>query len=195
MEKILIYLLILGVIFRVAVVKYGVFLEGFGLGALGVFYVIWSFIHFRDHHFRKGEIQNCLYDPITKKMSIIAGVGLFLTCIGTAEHLLFVTSSNIAVVIGLVILLGVMASEIVMHYREKRKYFSRVFKRVFCWILFGSFAWYSSGIRSVEIIYRRHPRFVRAYKAVKRNPKDQQLIELMKREYHIATGGSNDVNL
>ncbi|MDC1105691.1 hypothetical protein OAT16_03235 [Prolixibacteraceae bacterium] len=187
-EKILELLLFIGIVLRVMLVKNGYLFEGIALGALGLFYLIWSFRRFRDYSFINNDKATCQYDPITKKMSILAGVGLFITCMGAAEHLIFITSNNIAVLAGMLILLYVAISEIIVYKKEKRVYISRVFKRVFCWMFVGAFVWHISGEKSIEIIYRKHPVFIKAYKAVQRNPDNQQLRDIMWREYDKVIG-------
>ncbi|QZT36011.1 hypothetical protein K5X82_11970 [Halosquirtibacter xylanolyticus] len=198
LEKILEFVLFIGIVFRVMLVNNGYLLEGIALGALGVFYLIWSFIRFRDYSFIKKDNATCQYDPITKRMSLFAGIGLFITCVGAAEHLIFITSNNVIVLIGMLLLLFVAVSEIIVYKKEKRVYISRVFKRVFVWLILGCVVWYISGVSSIEIIYRKHPRFIKAYKAVKKSPDNEQLRDIMWREYDRAIGkdgGSSHSNI
>lgn len=194
LEKVLEFLFFLGVVLRFQLVKNGYIIEGIALGALGIFYLAWSFIRFKDYSFIKKNNTTCQFDPISKRMALLAGVGLFITCLGAAEHLIFITSTNVMVLVGMLILLYVAVSELIVYKKQNRLYISRVFKRVFVWLILGSAVWFMSGERSVEIIYRKHPRLIKAYHAVQKDPDNARLREIMIEEYDRAVNKKTNHN-
>ncbi|QZE13986.1 hypothetical protein K4L44_15875 [Halosquirtibacter laminarini] len=187
-EKILEFCVILGFILRMMLVNNGYLIEGVSLLLIGIFYFIWSIFRFKDYSFRRKDQSTCIYDPISKRMSLLAGFGLFLTCSGAGQHMVFITSSNALVFLGMTILLIVAISETIVFIKEKRVHISRVYKRVFVWLAIGIGVWYMSGERAIQVIYRKHPRFIKAYKAVKKYPDNEKYREIMWNEYDKVMG-------
>lgn len=177
-------------ILRLTLIKNSDLFEGTSLILLGIFYLVWSFFQFEDISiFRKSTIPQ-IERKNNKKRSILAGIGSFLICIGCGKHIIMLlrkhevsTGLNNMVFLGLIMLTGVLIVEIIDMINLKQYKRTVIFKKVIVGLILGSTLFYISGDKEVQIIYRNHPRFIKAFKLVKQNPENKELIQLMNKEH------------
>jgi glucan phosphoethanolaminetransferase (alkaline phosphatase superfamily) len=175
-EKIIGLILIIGLIFKFALIPGGSFFVVISLIILSFLYFFFG-VALLNQVILKNAFKKDSYKDISIAKVVIAigaGIGLAMACIGILYKIQHWEGSILYLTISIIILAIISIICFIRFLKNKEPYYTRTFKRVIIFGGMGILMLLISDMALVKFQYRNHPLYIKAYQDYINDPKNDE---------------------
>lgn len=176
-ELILILLSLIFAVLNFAILSISGNFVFFSFSTLSLFYLFFTFFVLNDITIQK-IFKKESYQEITKMKlfgSIVIGFSFFIMINAIQFKLLDFAGSQILTLFGIFIFI-VIGSVALFRFKTLSSFYKGLFKRIIIFLFLGILFVFISNLKIVELKYRNHPNYLKAYKAHKNDIYNYELF-------------------